>query len=75
MKDLVSYIAKKLADRPEQVEVSESEEGGIVTIHLKAAEEDKGRMIGKEGKVIKAIRALVHVAAAKTGKKARVDVD
>ncbi|HVC08818.1 MAG TPA: KH domain-containing protein [Elusimicrobiota bacterium] len=75
MKELVEFIAKRLADHPEQIQVTESESEGVLTIHLKAAEEDKGRMIGKEGKVIKAIRALAHVAAAKSGRKVRVDVD
>ncbi len=75
MKELVEFIAKRLADHPDQVEVSETEADGVLTVHLKAADDDKGRMIGKEGKVIKAIRALAHVAAAKSGRKVRVDVD
>ncbi len=75
MKELVEFIARRLADHPDRVQVSETESDGVLTVHLKAADEDKGRMIGKEGKVIKAIRALAHVAAAKAGKKVRVDVD
>ncbi|MDE2313346.1 MAG: KH domain-containing protein, partial [Elusimicrobia bacterium] len=49
MKELVEFIAKRLADHPDQVVVSETEADGVLTVHLKAADDDKGRMIGKEG--------------------------
>ena len=75
MKDLVLSIARGLANEPDRVEASEREEDGETVIELSVAEGDKGRVIGKQGKVIKAIRALASAAAAKTGKHVAVDVD
>ncbi len=74
MKELVLTIVKSLADHPEEVEVQESEQNGSVTLHLNVAEADKGKIIGKQGKVIKAIRALVSVAAARAGKRALLEI-
>lgn len=75
MKELVTYLVKGLADRPEQVSVEATEQGGAAHFKLAVAEEDKGKIIGKQGKVIKAIRAVVSVAAAKQGKRASIDID
>ena len=75
MKDLVLYLTKNLVDHPEQVEVTAVEENGEMKFSLKVAEEDKGKIIGKQGKVIKAIRSLVSAAAAKRGKKATVEIE
>ncbi len=74
MKDLVLFIVKRLAGNPDQVELTEIEAEGVTRLELKVAEEDKGKIIGKEGKVIKAIRALVAVAAGKDGRRAVVEV-
>ncbi len=75
MKDLVLYLLKNLADHPEQADVQQSEQNGSVVLHLVVAEEDKGKVIGKQGKVIKAIRAVANAAAAKAGKKVVVEID
>ncbi len=75
MKDLVLYLVKNLADHPEQADVQESEQNGSVHLHLVVAEEDKGKVIGKQGKVIKAIRAVASAAAAKAGKRVVVEID
>ena len=75
MKDLVRYLVKQLADHPDQVQVQESDQGSSVSLHLTVAEEDKGKIIGKQGKVIKAIRAVVGAAAAKAGKRSAVELD
>ena len=75
MKELVLYIVKQLADHPEQADVKASEQNGVVQLHLNVAEADKGKIIGKQGKVIKAIRSVVAAAAAKAGKKAAVEID
>lgn len=75
MKELVLRIVKGLADHPDQAQVAESEQNGVVQLHLTVAEGDKGKIIGKQGKVIKAIRALVAATAAKTGKKAALEID
>ncbi len=75
MKDLVLYIVKKLANKPDEIRVTESEQDGVLQIRLDSADEDKGKIIGKQGKVIKAIRAVVSAAAAKTGKRVMVEVE
>ncbi len=75
MKQLALHIVKELADHPDQVQLAESESEGAVVLRLSVAEEDKGKIIGKQGKVIKAIRALVAAAAAKKGLKTSVEID
>jgi len=74
VKDLIESIAKQLVDDPSQVSVSEIEEGGRVRIELKVAKEDMGRVIGKGGRVANSIRVLLHVAAAREGKRASLDI-
>ena len=75
MKDLAHFLVKNLAGRPDQVSVQESESNGTLSLKLVVAEEDKGKIIGKKGKVIKAIRALVSAAGCKTNKRTVVDID
>ena len=75
MKELVLFMVKRLADHPDRVEVKETEAAGLLTLQLTVAEEDKGRVIGKQGKVIKAIRSVVSAVASKDGKKTVVEVD
>lgn len=75
MKELVAYFVKNLADHPDQVSIEESERGGAVHYKLNVAESDKGRIIGKSGKVIKAMRAVLAAAASKTGKRTSIDID
>lgn len=75
MKDLILYLAKALADKPEAVQLDLTEDGSTVKLALLVAEEDKGRIIGKKGKVIRAMRALLSIPAAKAGKKAVLDLD
>jgi predicted RNA-binding protein YlqC (UPF0109 family) len=66
MKELVEYIAKSLASKPEEVNVSEvAEDEGRVILRLEVADEDKGKIIGKQGRVAEAIRILIRVAAIK----------
>ena len=74
MKELVSYVAKAIVEHPDQVEVTETETAEGVQILLKVAEADKGKVIGKQGKVIKAMRALLAVPAAKADKRVSLDV-
>lgn len=75
MKELTLYLIKNLADHPDSVSVNENEENGVMHLRVKVAEEDKGRVIGKDGRVIKAIRALIGALAAKEGKRSYVQVD
>jgi len=73
MKELVEYIAKSLVDDPSQVQVTESRRASSVTLQLQVAQEDKGRVIGRNGQVANAIRSLLRVMAARQGK--RVDLE
>ncbi len=75
MKELVEYIARALVNNPDAVEVTEEkdEEGGIL-LKLKVADEDKGRVIGKQGRIAQAIRTLIRVKAAKAGTKASLEI-
>lgn len=73
MEDLILYIVKALVKNPDAVTVAPGEEqDGVTTYNLTVAEEDKGYVIGKQGKVAKAIRAIVKTAAIKENKKVRV---
>jgi predicted RNA-binding protein YlqC (UPF0109 family) len=75
MKELVEYIAKSLASKPEEVNVSEvAEDEGRVILRLEVADEDKGKIIGKQGRVAEAIRILIRVAAIKEGTRAGLEI-
>lgn len=75
MKALIEYIARSLATKPEEVEVIEEHRGDRVIIHLNVADEDKGRVIGRDGRCANAIRSLLHVAAVRAGVRASLDID
>jgi predicted RNA-binding protein YlqC (UPF0109 family) len=60
--ELVAYIARGLAEHPDQVEVSESTKGNRRTVKLKVADDDMGRVIGREGRVANAIRVIMRAA-------------
>ena len=75
MKDMILRLAKHLVDKPDAVDVVETENGDTTQLLVKVAEEDKGKIIGKQGKVIKAIRSVASAAASKAGKKVAVDLD
>lgn len=74
MKDLVEYIAKSLVNNPEQVEVTEATDGEQTVYSLHVANEDLGRVIGKQGKAAKAMRTIVKAAAIRQNKFVRVDI-
>ena len=74
MKELVEFIAKSIVNSPDDVVVTEeTDEEGIV-LKLEVADEDKGRVIGKQGRIAQAIRALIRVKAAKSGTKATLQI-
>jgi hypothetical protein len=73
MRELVEYLAQALVDEPTQVAVEEVEDGRVLVYELTVAEGDVGKIIGRQGKVIKAIRSVVKAAATRQG--TRVDVD
>ena len=74
MVELVEAIAKSLVDKPEEVEVKEVAGKQGVVIELKVAHEDMGKIIGKQGRIAKALRIVVKAAATKAGKKVVVEI-
>ena len=76
MQELLKAIASGLVEKPEEVSVtSEEGENGVTVYHLHVAEDDMGRVIGKQGRIAKAIRTVVRAAANKVGAKAAVEID
>ena len=73
MKELVEVVAKALVDNPDEVVVTEKNEGKNIVIELHVAPSDMGKVIGKQGRIAKAIRAVVKAASSKENK--RVDVE
>lgn len=73
MKELVEVIAKALVDSPDEVVVTEKEDGRNITVELHVAPSDMGKVIGKQGRIAKAIRSVVKAASSKDNK--RVDVE
>ena len=74
MKELVEVIAKSLVDNPDEVVVTEKESGKALVLELKVAPSDMGKVIGKQGRIAKAIRSVVKAAASKDDKKVIVDI-
>ena len=74
MKELLLYIARSLVDHPDQVTVTEVENGDELTLELRVAPEDMGKVIGKQGRIAKAIRSVVKAAASKEEKKVIVEI-
>ncbi len=74
MKDLVEFLAKGLVADPDEVKVEEVESGRQTVIELTVARNDMGKVIGKQGRTARALRALLKVAAAKEGKRANLEI-
>jgi predicted RNA-binding protein YlqC (UPF0109 family) len=74
MKELVEFIVKKIVKNPEGVNVNQVESEQEIVLQLKVDKDDMGRVIGRNGKTIKAIRAVLGIASAKANKKARLEV-
>lgn len=74
MKELVEVIAKALVDNPDEVVVTEKEEGKNITIELHVAPSDMGKVIGKQGRIAKAIRSVVKAASVNDNKKVNVEI-
>ena len=74
MRELVEVLAESLVDHPEEVTVQETEKDNEILLELKVAQEDMGKVIGKQGRIAKAIRAVVKAAASKTDKKVIVEI-
>ena len=74
MKELVEVIAKALVDNPDEVVVTEKEEGRHVTVELRVASSDMVKVIGKQGRIAKAIRSVVKAASLNENKKVDVEI-
>ena len=74
MKELIMYIAQALVDNPEEVEVSEIVSENTLVIELKAAKEDMGKIIGKQGRTAQAMRTLLNAASRKIKKNAVLEI-
>ena len=75
MKELVEVIAKALVDHPEEVKVTEREKDRTTVVELLVAKSDMGKVIGKKGRIAKAIRAVVKAASSRTDKKVIVEIE
>ncbi|MAF85039.1 MAG: RNA-binding protein [Dehalococcoidales bacterium] len=74
MKELIEYIAKSIVDAPDEVVVTEeTDEEGLI-LKLQVADDDKGRVIGKQGRIAAAMRTLIRVKAAKQGTRATLQI-
>ncbi len=74
MENLVEYIVKQLVNEKEQVNVTRVERDDAVVIEVRVAQEDMGKIIGKQGKIARAIRTVVKAASAKEEKRVIVDI-
>ena len=74
MKELVEVIARALVEHPEEVQVTETEADGETEIELKVAPSDMGKVIGRQGRIAKAIRSVVKAASTKENKKVNVSI-
>ena len=74
MKELIEYIAKSIVNAPDDVVVTEEDNEQGITLKLQVADDDKGRVIGKQGRIAEAMRTLVRVKAAKAGTRAILEI-
>ena len=74
MKELVEVIAKALVDHPEEVVVTENQSEKAIVVELRVAQSDMGKVIGKQGRIAKAIRSVVKAAASKEDRKVIVEI-
>ena len=75
MKELVEVIAKALVDCPDEVVVTETENDKAIILELRVAQSDMGKVIGKQGRIAKAIRTIMRAAAGRENKKILVEID
>jgi predicted RNA-binding protein YlqC (UPF0109 family) len=74
MKDTLHYIITSIVDAPDQVVIDEHTENGIINFTVKVAKDDMGKVIGKEGKIIRSIRNIMKIKAIKEGKKINISL-
>ena len=74
MKELLEYIAKSLVDYPDDVNVTEIESEQTTVLELRVNDSDMGKVIGKQGRIAKSIRAVIKAAASRSNKRVVVDI-
>lgn len=74
LKDLVEYLAKALVDEPDQVEVTEIAGEQTIVLELRVAKSDLGKVIGKQGRTVKAMRSILSAASSKLRKRADLEI-
>ena len=74
MKELIEYMARAIVDNPDEVEVTEEDGGDHIIFRLRVAEEDMGRVIGKQGRIANAMRALLKVAAIRRDERVVLEI-
>lgn len=74
LKDLVEYVARALVDHPDQVQVEEIAGAQTIVLELRVAKEDLGKVIGKQGRTVKAMRAILNAASSKLRKRADLEI-
>ena len=72
MKKALEYIVTQIVDEPKEVEITEQEDNGVVNFTIRVASSDMGKVIGKNGKVIRAIRNIIKISAIKQNKKINI---
>ncbi len=75
MKDFVNYIAKSLVDNPDEVKVEEEVVGNRLIIHLTVSDDDKGKVIGRNGMIANSIRSLLDIAGKKAGVRVSLSIE
>lgn len=74
MREMIEYIARCVVENPDKVEVTEEQDGETLVLRLKVAEEDMGRVIGRQGRIAQAMRAILSVAAIRQGTRATLEI-
>ena len=74
MKELISFIATRLVDEPTEVHTEQHEDDGTVTVELRVAKDDLGKVIGKQGRTARAMRTVLAAMAAKDEKRSRLEI-
>lgn len=74
MKELVEYLVKALVDKPDEVSISQNDGEAVTTIEIRAANDDIGKVIGRDGRIANSIRTIAKAAAAKQNKRISVEI-
>jgi predicted RNA-binding protein YlqC (UPF0109 family) len=72
--DLVGFLAKKIVDEPDAVRVEEIEEGGDLILRLYVAEQDRGKVIGRRGRMVQSLRTLARAAGARSDRRVLLEI-